>query len=522
MRFSPVLPLLAGVLGLASAQAQCPPLSLTPTALPSAMQGTAYPAQTFVAAGGPEPISYSLIGDLPPGLVFQNGVLAGTAAIPGTFPITVTATDANGCSVSRAYALSVSPQTFFRDLVTVTSGNGIIEPGECNSLNIQLANRGRNPSSPMLATLTSETPGVSIVQGTSAYPPAAVNGLVTNLQPFVVATDSTVPCFSQIVFRLSVQSELGTFVLNFNIPVGQMSSNYVIVPNGQAALPPGELIAGSQTDDALVPVVLPFGVNLYGQHYPAGTVVQASTNGNVQFGFPGSSVFPNSQLPALAAFGASSLPITQPTLFPYWDDLQLADPASGIFTSVTGPDGQRVFTIEWRGTRFDDPTARVNFALQFTEGSAAFDFVYRNGPGANGNSATIGAQATAQGPLFTSYSFNSAGRFQDGLRLTATLPAGVCQPGTGVCLVAPLFTSAPPPLVTIGAPYTHTFTATGSPLPTFELASGTLPPGLSLTPQGVLSGTASASFAPRSLTVRAVNGVEPAASQTFTLRPVGR
>lgn len=56
---------------------------------------------------------------------------------------------------------------------------------------------------------------------------------------------------------------------------------------------------------------------------------------------------------------------------------------------------------------------------------------------------------------------------------------------------APAFiTSAPPATGTVGAPYSYTFTASGSPAPTYTVTTGTLPAGLALDPAtGVLSGT---------------------------------
>jgi hypothetical protein len=54
----------------------------------------------------------------------------------------------------------------------------------------------------------------------------------------------------------------------------------------------------------------------------------------------------------------------------------------------------------------------------------------------------------------------------------------------------PAFTDGPPPgSATAGTPYSFTYTANGSPAATFTLASGSLPPGLTLTSEGVLSGT---------------------------------
>jgi uncharacterized delta-60 repeat protein len=55
---------------------------------------------------------------------------------------------------------------------------------------------------------------------------------------------------------------------------------------------------------------------------------------------------------------------------------------------------------------------------------------------------------------------------------------------------SPLAEDIYPPDAQVGKPYSFTFTATGFPLPTFHVSSGSLPPGLSLDEEtGILSGT---------------------------------
>jgi hypothetical protein len=93
------------------------------------------------------------------------------------------------------------------------------------------------------------------------------------------------------------------------------------------------------------------------------------------------------------------------------------------------------------------------------------------------------------------------------------------------CPTPPAITNGPPPSpVIVGSPYSFTFTATGSPTPTFSLKSGTLPPGLSLSSNGVLSGTATSAGAGNfpNITVSASNGNLPNAEQTFSLAAVTR
>jgi hypothetical protein len=91
--------------------------------------------------------------------------------------------------------------------------------------------------------------------------------------------------------------------------------------------------------------------------------------------------------------------------------------------------------------------------------------------------------------------------------------------------VSPSISNGPPPSpVIVGTPYTFTFTGTGSPAPTFSVTGGTLPPGLTLSSAGVLSGTATSAVTGNfpNITVTASNGNLPNAQQMFSLSAVTR
>jgi hypothetical protein len=98
-----------------------------------------------------------------------------------------------------------------------------------------------------------------------------------------------------------------------------------------------------------------------------------------------------------------------------------------------------------------------------------------------------------------------------------TLPAEVV---TYISIhAAPEFTQdSPPEEATVGTPYSYTFEAAGSPAPKFTVASGSLPPGLSLDETtGELTGepTEAGTF---TFTVKASNGVSPdAVTPTLTI-----
>ncbi|PVM89853.1 autotransporter outer membrane beta-barrel domain-containing protein [Caulobacter radicis] len=69
-------------------------LTLTPASIPAQAYGATVNV-TFQAAGGVPAYSYTLTGALPAGLSFSGSTLSGVVTEPGSFPLTVTATDSS-------------------------------------------------------------------------------------------------------------------------------------------------------------------------------------------------------------------------------------------------------------------------------------------------------------------------------------------------------------------------------------------------------------------------------------------
>ena len=150
-----------------------------------------------------------------------------------------------------------------------------------------------------------------------------------------------------------------------------------------------------------------------------------------------------------------------------------------------------------------------------------------------GSSASIGTSAQFVGTILAAQSITAAtGATISGRLLastaavtlqdnTITAPTG-CAAGTAPSTIdSPVMGSTTMPAAKVGTPFSFALAAAGSPTPTFSIASGALPAGLSLnTATGIISGTPTAKGT-TTFTVTASNGIAPAAATSFTLVTTG-
>ena len=86
----------------------CAPITVAPATLPGGNLGLPYSAAVS-ATGGVGPYTYAVTaGALPAGVTLDplTGILSGTPTAGGDFSVTITATDANGCTGSTAYTVT--------------------------------------------------------------------------------------------------------------------------------------------------------------------------------------------------------------------------------------------------------------------------------------------------------------------------------------------------------------------------------------------------------------------------------
>jgi hypothetical protein len=180
------------------------------------------------------------------------------------------------------------------------------------------------------------------------------------------------------------------------------AANYSITQSSGASIVPGSsLVPGSQGDDAIANITLPFTYYLYGTAYNS---VNASANGNLQFDSQ-NPTFRNECLPS-ANVGSAILA--------HWDDLLTYNPGEGIFTSVSGSAPNRIFNIEWRAEYFTS-NSPVNFEVRLYEGQSRFELIYGQGDQL-GFGATIGVQRSG-GTLYSQFECDTPNSVQQGMRL---------------------------------------------------------------------------------------------------------
>ncbi len=130
----------------------CPTLTLLPPTLPNAGVGTPYNQPITASGSTPDTYVYTVTaGALPPSLALtpvtppaiKTVNLVGTPTTVDNYSFTITATDANGCQVSKAYTILVNPApcppilvtpptlpdpvpgSFYSQVISATGGTGL-------------------------------------------------------------------------------------------------------------------------------------------------------------------------------------------------------------------------------------------------------------------------------------------------------------------------------------------------------------------------------------------------------------
>jgi len=533
----------------------CQTITVTNPATNTGTVNTAF-SKTFTAGNTIGTVTFSLnSGTLPAGLTLSAaGVLSGTPTQTGSFPITVKATDANGCSgIGSTYTLIISCQ-----VITVT--NPATNTGTVNVAFSQTFTSG-NAIAPVAFTLNSGT----LPAGLTLSAAGVLSGMPTQTGSFpitVKATDAngctgigatytlTINC--QVITVNNPATSTGTVNVAFNQSFTTTNAIGSVTFTTASTLPAGltlsaaGVLSGTPTQSGTFPIVVHAvdanGCSGNGPTYSLTINCQvitvnnpATTSGAVNVAFSQNFTATNgvgtltfttaSTLPTgftLAANGTLSGTTTQSGLFPIV--VSVAD-ANGC----TGLGGTYNLVIN------QPPAITSGASTTFKVGQAGAFSVTTTGFPTGASMVISESGALPAGVTFVN---NNDG--------TATL-AGTPNAGTGgtypITITAnngiapnatqnftltvnqsPAITSGASTAFKVGSAGTFSVTTTGFPTGASMVISqtGVLPGGVTFVDNG--DGTATLAGTPNAgtggtypLTITANNGVTPNATQNFTL-----
>ncbi|MEY2502551.1 MAG: hypothetical protein QOI07_2885 [Verrucomicrobiota bacterium] len=161
---------------------------------------------------------------------------------------TATAADANrNCASATPASASVAPQgggTVTQNFsMTGTSkleangftvddslgnANGVVNRPECVKLNVGVKNNGCAKETGISATLSTTTPGVTVLDPNATYPDMLIDGSGLNSTPFRISTSNTFVCGTDIALSLQLTSAGGTKTVAITVPTCGGGANQTI------------------------------------------------------------------------------------------------------------------------------------------------------------------------------------------------------------------------------------------------------------------------------------------------------
>jgi uncharacterized protein YhjY with autotransporter beta-barrel domain len=407
-----------------------PALSIAPGALPDGMVGTAY-AQSLSAGLGTAPYTYALAsGSLPGGLSLgSGGALTGTPTASGSFSFTIQASDAHGATGMQSYALFIAPLP-----VPVANASNATVFANSNANLLALSITGAAAS---VAVVTQAAHGTAVASGVSIrYTPAAGYS----------GTDS----FTYTATNASGTSAAAMVTIAVTAPVLTLSPS--TLPDGMEGTAYGQSLSASLGTApytyALASGSLPGGLSLGSGGALTGT---PTATGSFSFAIQARDVYGATGTQSYALLIA---PPPVPVAVSASITVLANSSANPVTLSITGV------------------VVSVAVATQAAHGAAAV----------TGSSISYTPTAGYSGMDSFSYTATNA----SGTSVAATVAVTVSPPSLGI-----VPGSLPPG--TVGIAYgQHLSARLGTAPYTYALAQGSLPAGISLSREGLLSGTPTA------------------------------
>ncbi len=518
-------------------QAAASPITILPATVPSATVGTPYAGASFSASGGIAPYTYTVPpGTLPNGMTLSSsGSLSGTPTAQGTFAFSVTASDSTAgtpLTGTASYSITVaaptitvtntptpavinSPYTF---ALAATGGNGpytySLDAGTSLPPGLVLAGNGTISGMPTALGLTSFT--VRVTDSSTPTPFFAPANLSINVQnvvpPVAGAVSATVAHGSSnnpITLSLSggtatsvavaTQATHGTATASGTTITytptasysGPDSFTYTATNTGGTSAPATVTITVSPTTVSYAPsspaagtVGLAYSQSLAGASGGTAPYTYTITSGSLP---PGITLASNGTLSGTASANGT---------FNFTVRATDSSTGTGPFSATSGTLTLTIAAATLTYAPANPPAATVGVAysqsLASVSGGVA-PYTYTIASGSLPLGITLASNGTLSGSPSAGGSFN--------FTVTVTDSSGGSGPvsaTSGPLLLtvnAPTITITPPtlPTVSAGVVYNQNLTAAGgSGTYTYAVTAGALPPGVSLSAAGVISGTPTA------------------------------
>ncbi|MBS0658714.1 MAG: hypothetical protein JSR82_10775 [Verrucomicrobia bacterium] len=481
---------------------------VTPSAAPADANGNLAPTPvtvtpTTLPGGGTVSVNAAGVVSVSPG----------AAATLGATTIRVTVLDICGAAQVRTFVATVQASANPL-LVAGTAGaptaescapsNSAVDPGEIVTIDLPVINNGSGSTTAALVGTLQTSGGVTPVGGnTQTY--GVIGSGATVSRPFMFQATGT--CGGTITASVQLQDGATSYgTVTYVITLGAVQQTTTTLQNFDSVTAPA----------------LPSG---WVSAVASGTITNWTTSTTTPDTAP-NAVF------ATPVTTVADLSLTSPSTAIPAGAAQVQFKHRWVFeTDANGSYDGGVLEISVAGGAFTDI---VTAGGSFVSGGYTATIAGGSGNPLAGRSAWTGSANTAYTTTLANLPASASGQNVQ-LRWRLATDSSVVPTGTvwridtiqlitssrtcTTCSAAPIITSATPPSpLTVGTAYSHTFTATGSPAPTFSVFAGTLPNGITLTSGGLLSGTPTSagtgSFP--NITVRASN-TGGNADQTFSL-----
>jgi PKD repeat protein len=513
--------------------------SVTTSSLPSGSTGTAY-NQTLAATGGKAPYVWSVtVGTLPAGLTLavSTGIISGTPTTVATSSFTVQVADNNSKKGTKALSIVISAAP---TISTTTLADGYVGTAYSQTL---AATGGKTPYkwSVTLGTLPAglslNSAGVISGNPTTAGPStftvqvadnnSALNTKSLSITVYAVpsVTTSSLPdgylstAYSQALAATGGKAPYVWSKTSGSFPAGITLSSAGVLSGTPTTAGSSTFIAQA-ADNNSVKATQSLTVMIYAA--PSVTIASLSA-GTVGIVYGQTLAATGGKAPYSWAISSGSLPV----------GLSLS--GAGVISGTPTTTGSSTFTVQVKDANNKAATKSLSITINVNP------MTITTGNLPDGYAGTAYGQTLSVTGGQTPYRWSvSSGNLPDGLSLSAGSGAISGTPtsaGTAIITVqvadnnnvtankayilsvktALVVTTASLPDSYVGSAYTKSLTADGGKLLySWSITSGTLPAGLELSSDGIISGTP-ASSGSSTITVHVVDNNSVAASRSLTL-----